>query len=225
MTSHTPTVALIHATPAAMAPARAAFADRFPEARLWNLLDDLLISEAEAAGSITPPLRRRMEHLIEHAVGGGADAVLLTCSMYGPVAHGTVPSRDVPVLASDDALFREVAEHRPATVAVLGPIRAGVEDTVARLRAHLGRDDVSVEGTVVVGAGAAAASGDLPLLERLMTDAARVAEQHADVVVLGQFSLTPAARAVAAAVSVPVLSPPHLAADALRSRLAARGAA
>ena len=62
MTSHAPTVALIHATPAAMAPARAAFADRFPEARLWNLLDDLLISDAEAAGSgRRPPSFRRLQ--------------------------------------------------------------------------------------------------------------------------------------------------------------------
>ncbi len=76
MTPATPTVALIHATPAAMAPARAAFADRFPQARLWNLLDDLLISQAEEAGRITPPLRRRMERLIEQARDGGADAVL-----------------------------------------------------------------------------------------------------------------------------------------------------
>jgi hypothetical protein len=221
MTGHQPTVALIHATPAAMAPARSAFADRFPDAHLWNLLDDLLISEAEAAGGITPPLQRRMEQLIRHAVDGGADAVLLTCSMYGSVAHDLAPSVAVPVLASDDALFARVAEHRPATVAVLGPIPAGVSDTVARLREHLG-PDVAVEGTVVEGAAAAAAAGDLPRLEQLMSNAARAAEQRADVVVIGQFSLTPAAPAAAAAASVPVLSPPHLAADVLRDRLSDR---
>ena len=50
----TPTVALIHATPAAMAPARDAFADRFPQARVWNLLDDLLISQARRRGRSHP---------------------------------------------------------------------------------------------------------------------------------------------------------------------------
>ena len=43
-----------------------------------------------------------------------------------------------------------------------------------------------------------------------------------DVVVLGQFSISPAQPAAQAAVSVPVLSPPHLAADVLRDRLTAR---
>jgi hypothetical protein len=219
MTSHQPVVALIHATPAAMAPARSAFGDRFPGARLWNLLDDLLISQAEAAGGITPPLHRRMERLIGHAVDGGADAVLLTCSMYGSVAHAAAPNSAVPVLASDDALFARVAEHRPARVAVLGPVAAGVDDTVERLRAHLG-PAVQVDGTVVEGAAGAAAAGDLPQLEELMIRAAREAEGRADVGVIGQFSLSPAVPAVAAAVSVPVLSPPHLAAEVLRDRLA-----
>jgi aspartate/glutamate racemase len=219
MTESAPTVALIHATPAAMAPARAAFADRFPQARVWNLLDDLLIGQAQEAGSVTAPLRRRMERLIDHAVSGGADAVLLTCSMYGPVAHYVGRSSSVPVLASDDALFDAVAGYRPRRVAVLGPVQAGVDDTVARLRAHLADDGADVTGVVVEGATRAAAAGDLAELERLVTAVARAVERTADVIVLGQFSLSPAAAAVAAAVSVPVLSPPHLAAEALHSRL------
>ena len=83
-----PVVALIHATPAAMARARAAFDERFPPAELWNLLDDRLISEAEAAGGLTPALRHRMSAPIRHAVGGGADAVLLSC-ITGTVVEGT----------------------------------------------------------------------------------------------------------------------------------------
>jgi hypothetical protein len=224
MTPAPPTVALIHATPAAMAPARAAFAERFPRARLWNLLDDLLISEAEAAGRITPPLRRRMEHLIQHARDGGADAVLLTCSMYGSVAHG-VSGAAGPLLASDDALFAAVAGLAPRRVVVLGPIPAGVQDTVSRLAQHLDDPAVSVDGVVVDGAAAAAAAGDQAVLEARMVQAAREAEETADVIVIGQFSLTPAASAVTAAVSVPVLSPPHLAAETLRARLTAAGPA
>jgi len=220
-----PTVALIHATPAAMAPARSAFTDRFPQARLWNLLDDRLIAEAEAAGGLTPALRHRMQTLIRHAVDGGADAVVLSCSMYGPVAVEAAAGYPVPVLASDQALFETVAEHVAAgarRVAVLGPIRAGVDDTVARLRDRLGSGDAAVTGTVVDGVHAAA--GDLSRLAQLVVDAARQVERSADVIVLGQFSISPAQPAVQAAVGVPVLSPTHLAADVLRARLATAGA-
>ena len=225
MTPPSPTVALIHATPASMPPAHGAFAQRFPEARLWNLLDDRLIAEAEAAGGLTAPLRRRMWTLIDHAVDGGADGVLLSCSMYGPVVTDAAGAYRVPVLASDQALFEAVAaqvrDHGARRVAVLGPIRAGVDDTVARLRDRLDADGsvVAITGTVVDGVHQAA--GDPARLCRLVADEARWIASDADVIVLGQFSISPAQQAVQAAVGVPVLSPPHLAADALRDRLAA----
>lgn len=218
MSGERPTVALVHATQASIGPALAAFADRFPGARLWNLLDDLLISEAEEAGGVTPALRARMLGLIRHAVDGGADAVLLTCSMYGPVALEAAADHRVPVLSSDQALFDQVASHEPPAVAVLGPVRAGVADTVERLRDRIG--DVRVTGIVVDGSRAAA--GDTALLGRLVADEARRAEPGADLIVLGQFSLAPAHSAVEAAVSVPVLSPPRLAVDVLREHFEAR---
>jgi len=220
-----PTVALIHATPAAMPPARAAFTARFPQARLWNLLDDLLISEAEAAGGLTPGLRQRMRTLIRYAVDGGADAVLLSCSMYGPVAAEAAGAYPVPVLASDQALFDAVAARvtdGARRVAVLGPIRAGVDDTVARLRDWLtDRDapDAVITGSVVDGVREAAAARDQGLLEQLVADEARWIGSDADVIVLGQFSISSAQQAAQAAVAVPVLSPTHLAADVLRDRL------
>lgn len=78
--------------------------------------------------------------------------------------------------------------------------------------------DVHVEGVVGAGAARAAADRDLDLLERLVADQARRVAPSVDLIV-GQFSLTPALRAAQAAVSVPVLSPPHLAAGVLREQL------
>jgi len=226
VTDGSPTVALIHATPASMGPARTAFAEHFPQAQLWNLLDDLLISQAEAAGGVSPPLRHRMLTLIRHAVDGGADAVLLSCSMYGPVAVEVASLYGLPVLASDQALFDavsdQVARSGATRIAVLGPVPAGVQDTVARLRAHLvqgGNPGVRLDGVVVPGARDATTSENLVALERVVVAAAQQVEPDTDIIVLGQFSIAPAQPAAQAAVSVPVLSPPQLAADVLRAHL------
>jgi Asp/Glu/hydantoin racemase len=224
-----PTVALVHATPAAMQPAREAFADRFPEARVWNLLDDLLIIQAEAAGGLTSALRARMRSLIRHAIDGGADAVLLSCSIYGEVAIEEAATYSLPVLPSDQALFEavrfEIARSGARRIGVLGPIRAGVDDTVARLGDWLGAQELRISGVVVDGVREAAAAGDQARLEQLVADEAQRIAPDTDVVVLGQFSISPAQPAAQAAVSVPVLSPPHLAADVLRDRLTARAPA
>jgi Asp/Glu/Hydantoin racemase len=225
VTGHQPLVALVHATPAAMAPAAAAFADSFPEARLWNLLDDTLINDAERAGGLTSALRARMRTLIGYAAGSGADAVLLSCSMYGPVADEAAPEHTIPVLPSDGPLFAEVARLAPSRVHVLGPIEAGTLDTIARLRDHLSPETV-VCGTAVVGARDALATGDVAEAVRLVTDAARAAAHPADgpgadLILLGQFSLAPTLTALQASLDIPVLSPPHLAARAIRTALTA----
>lgn len=220
-----PIVALVHGTPAGIRPAAEAFTARFPQATLWNVLDDRLITEADAAGALTSGLHRRMARLIGYAIDGGADAVQLTCSMYGPVAQTTDPGWPVPVFASDQAMFARLGAERPGRIAVLGPLRSGVDDTVARLGKALDGDRGRIEGVVVDGAPAAIRDGHLPRLAELMAATARVVARDADVVVLGQYSVSPAHAAVSAAVSVPVLSPPHLAADAVRAALAGRPSA
>ncbi|GIE28733.1 hypothetical protein Ait01nite_017780 [Actinoplanes italicus] len=210
-----PVVALIHATPASVAPAHAAFAADFADARLWNLLDDHLISEAEAAGGLTADLHQRMHTLLRYAVNGGADAILLTCSMYGPAARDFAPDATIPVLASDQALFDEVDRLAAQRITVLGPVRTGVDDTVARLREHLSTDP-AITGSVIDGARAATTARDHQALERAVVDATLSAQAGADLILLGQFSISPAQPAAQRAVTVPVLSPPQLAAQRLR---------
>ena len=100
-----PRIALIHATPASIAPIEAAFAQHWPDARdrLQSILDDSLSRDAvEAGDGLGPAFNARMLDLCGYAVRNGADAVLFTCSAFGsciercvevygpkPVAWGT----------------------------------------------------------------------------------------------------------------------------------------
>jgi Asp/Glu/hydantoin racemase len=229
-----PTVAMIHATPAAIAPAVAAFDDRFPEASLWHLLDDRLVTDAERAGGLVPPLRRRMLSLIEHAVSGGADGVLLTCSMYGPVARLASQLWDRPVAGADEAMYGRVAAERPSRVAVLGSLEAAVADSAERLREALeerGADPwppgagpgTEVLGVLCHGAAAAAKAGDRDALLASLRSAAEPLAGKVDVFLLGQYSLTGAHAELQSALGVPVWSPPQVAAEVLRRRLRPTG--
>jgi Asp/Glu/hydantoin racemase len=221
-----PTVAMVHATPAAIAPAVAAFSERFPEAGLWHLLDDRLVTDAEAAGGLVAPLRRRMLSLIGHAISGGADGVLLTCSMYGPVARLAAQLWDRPVAGSDDAMHERVVAERPARVAVLGSLETAIADSTERLRrvmADAGRDqDIEVVGVLCPGAAAAAMAGDDQALLASLRSAAEPLAGKLDVLLLGQYSLTGVHAPLEAALGVPVWSPPH-AAELLRRRLRPAG--
>ena len=81
-----PLVALISATTSAIGPATAAFEQELPGATLWNVVDDRLLSGAEGGVTVPPELVERMKRLIQYAVDGGADGILLTCSQLGFVS-------------------------------------------------------------------------------------------------------------------------------------------
>jgi hypothetical protein len=225
MSSPRPTVALIHASPASVPPAHEAFSTAFPEAELWNLLDDRLVVDADRAGGLTPELHERMSTLIRYALDGGAAAVQLSCSMYGPVAVDAATDAGVPILASDQAMFEQVAAMGVDNVGVLGSLESAAQDSAERLRLHLAESSPGTAAVPAVADGAAAAAdaGDLERLAERMVSAAASMAETVDVIVIAQYSLAPTLPAVQASVPVPVLSPPHLAAARLRELL--RGSA
>lgn len=219
MTSTSPVIAIINAAPASMAPAAHGLREGFPEARAWHLLDDRLVSEADAAGGMTPELRRRMLALIDHAVRGGADGVLLSCSMYGPVAALARRLHALPVLGSDQAMFAEIARRAPGRAVVIGSLTSAVADSVARLEDVLGASPTQVTGVMADGAAAAAAAGDHDALAAALDRAARPHTGEGVLFLLAQYSLTPAHAVLAERFGGDVLSPPLMAARLLRQRV------
>jgi hypothetical protein len=210
-----PRIALISATPAAIGPATSALAAEFPAADVWNLLDDKLLADADEQGGLGDDLAARMRRLIDHAVAGGADGVLLTCSMYGPVAR----ERDLglPVLAPDEAAFDELVGYR--SILVVASLESALRDALARLSAFLAESGASATVRGVVSTEAFEATGDT---DRLATVLGATAREHAasvDAVFLAQYSLAPATEAVAESSGLPVVAGPVSAAVRLRGAL------
>lgn len=214
-----PVVALISATPAAIPPARQGFSEEFPDAVLWNVLDDRLLSDARVVGGVTAPLERRMERLIRHAVDGGADAVLLTCSMYGEVTAKVATA--VPTYAPDQAVFDDIIAGGYEVILVVASIDTALADSMVRLRTAVSKNgqDAVVEGVLASDAFGAAQRGDDADLVAAVVDACRGFDGQVDAVLLAQYSLAPARDALAADLGVPVYSGPHSAARAIRKKL------
>lgn len=218
-----PRIALISAVTAAIGPATAALGDLYPEAEVWNILDDRLLGDADERGGLDDALRARMTRLIDHALAEGADGVLLTCSLYGPVAEEA--RRDAPVLAPDEAAFAEIADAGFARVLVVASFEGAKDDSVARLREALARSssDTTVTGVAVPAAMAATKAQDAEGLVSALVDACQPFAADVDAVFLAQYSLAPAGPALSAAVGRPVVSGPASSAVALRDRLTSRG--
>lgn len=217
-----PRIALISAVTAAIGPATAALDELYPDAEVWNILDDRLLRDADERGGLDDALRARMTRLIDHALAEGADGVLLTCSLYGPVVADL--QRDAPVLAPDEAAFAEIADAGYRHVLVVASFEGAKDDSVARLREALARSgaDTTVAGVAVPAAMVATKAQDSGALVTALIDACRPLAADVDAIFLAQYSLAPAGPALSAAVGLPVVSGPASSAVALRDRLTPR---
>ncbi|WP_275559419.1 aspartate/glutamate racemase family protein [Streptomyces sp. 5-6(2022)] len=224
MQKQQPLIAMVHAVSAAARIAQNAFAREFPEARPWNLLDDRLLVDANTAGGLNERLRRRMLRLIEHAVEGGAQAVLLTCSSYGEVAEVARKLWTVPVLKSDESMFQAALagpyEHLGVAASTPPAVPAALAQ-LDQLSARI-RPDNPIRVTAALSETAAKAPTPRQAAQQL-ADALHAAGADAvQAVLMAQYSLAPAGPELSDLLGVPVLDGAGAAARALRATLLAR---
>ena len=99
-------IALIHALKHSIVPIETSFARLWPDAVLMNLLDDSLSADLARDGRLTEAMTQRFLSLGRYAASTGADAILFTCSAFGPcieaVARAQAP---MPVLKPNEAMI------------------------------------------------------------------------------------------------------------------------
>ena len=104
-----PRIALIHALAHSVAPINEAFAQSWPDAVLMNLLDDSLSTDLARGGKgLDDAMHRRFAVLGDYAVSTGADAILFTCSAFGPCIEAVARRHAaIPVLKPNEAMIEE----------------------------------------------------------------------------------------------------------------------
>lgn len=215
-------IAAVHATPASITPLRAALAEAVRGAQIWNIIDDRLGPDADAVGGeLTPALRDRMLNLVRHGIDGGADAVVIACSMYGDIRYICEKLFNTPVFASDADMMADIVAAAPSRVAVLASLKGAATDTSARLGAALASASPHAEVVPVFcdGAAEAAARADVPALVDALAAGLEAAGGIFDVVCIAQYSLSPAADELADKIAMPVSAPTKAAARAIARRL------
>jgi hypothetical protein len=207
-------IALIHALRHSPPPVERAFAELWPGQRLMNLLDDSLSADLARDGALTPAMTERFLALARYAVGTGAEAILFTCSAFGPCIEAVAAAHPgLPVLKPNEAMLDEVAASGAKRVGLL----ASFPGTLSSMPPEF-PPGVEVVPMLAEGALLALDAGDVAGHDRLVAEAgARLAD--CDAVALGQFSLAHVAPAVAAATGKPVFTTPGSAVRRLRQVL------
>ncbi|GCA52973.1 aspartate/glutamate racemase family protein (plasmid) [Sinorhizobium meliloti] len=214
-----PRIALIHATPIAMDPIKAAFDKAWPDAGRVNILEDSLSPDRARDGAVTEQMTDRIVALARYARMIGSDAVLFTCSSFGTAIERAASTLDIPVLKPNEAMFETAIRKggRTAMLYTFPPAREGME---AEFREEAARVDPSaeIESFLVEGAIGAVRAGDEATHNRLVAEAAARLEGF-DAITLAHFSTARAFQAVQAVTTIPVLNSPDAAVAKLRRLL------
>jgi Asp/Glu/hydantoin racemase len=208
-------ITLIHALKHSIAPIEAAFAEAWPDVRLMNLLDDSLSADLARDGRLTDAMTDRFLTLGDYAATTGADAILFTCSAFGPcieaVARAHAP---MPVLKPNEAMIEQ---------AVTMGKRIGLLSTFPPTLVSMPPEfpaSVKVVPKLAEGALAALDRGDRATHDRLIAEASKDL-RDCDVIALAQFSIATTAPLVADATGKPVVTTPDSAVLKLKKLLAA----
>jgi Asp/Glu/hydantoin racemase len=206
-------IALIHALKHSIQPIESSFARLWPEVRLMNLLDDSLSADLARDGRLTDAMTERFLALGRYVVSTGADAILFTCSAFGPcieaVARAHAP---IPVLKPNEAMIEQAARRGR---------KVGLLSTFPPTLVSMPREfPASVELVPKLAEGALAAldRGDRAEHDRLVVEASKDL-RDCDVIALAQYSMAPAASAVEQASGRPVLTTPDSAVSKLKEML------
>src|SRR3954452_17701625 len=209
-------ITLVHALKHSIVPIEASFARLWPDAQLMNLLDDSLSADLARDGRLTDAMTERFLVLGRYAAATGADAILFTCSAFGPcieaVARAHAP---MPVLKPNEAMIER---------AVTMGRRIGLLSTFAPTLASMPPEfpaSVQVVPNLAEGELAALDRGDRATHGRLIVESSHDL-RDCDVVALAQFSIAATAPLVAEATGRPVVTTPDSAVEKLMKLLAAK---
>ena len=214
-----PKIYLAHAASVAMDPIVASFRANWPEANLANLLEESWMPDLANDGKLTDTMIERFVLIGQYCVKAGADAILFTCSAFGPAIEECRRQIKIPVLKPNEAMYEQlVAKDR--SVSLLATFPPSIPSMVTEIN-----DTAKAAGTIiklnthlVEGALAALQGNNADEHNRLIVELA--AKQQCDVIAFAQFSMAPAFKAAAARTQTPILTTPDSAVAKLKTMLA-----
>jgi Asp/Glu/hydantoin racemase len=183
------------------------FGEQLPAVRIVNIIDDSLLDDVRAAGSMTASVARR---LVGHALlaeSAGADLVFNSCSSVGEAADMMREMLDIPVVKIDERMAND-AVSIGGKVAVIATLPTTLDPTVRFIqrKADTAGKQITVNRYLVEGAFDVLMSGDSQKHDQMVSDEIERAVQESDVVILAQASMARLAPQLEGKTSVPLLT-------------------
>ncbi len=195
-----------------------AFAELWPEAEIINLLDESLYADF-AGKEITDETYRRIALLLQYSQDSGAQGIVFTGSVFGRPVEAGRENLSVPVLTCHEAMIEE-AFKCGSRLAILttaaGSLRCLADDIERYAQAN--GLSYTITDHIEDAARPVILAGDIERHDEMVADAA-AKMTDCDCLMLGQFTMAPAAKKIADVPGRPVLTAPYTAVEKLKRLL------
>lgn len=187
---------MIHATPIAIEPICNSFKRLWPQAQVTNLLEDSLAADLAAAGKLDQAMIKRFCVLAQYVESCGADAILFTCSAFGPAIEAARAAVKITVLKPNEAMMEEAlaSGSNINLLATFEPSIASMLKELEELAAERGQK-LNITTKAVPDALAALQAGRGAEHDQLIAAAAEELGD-CDALLLCQFSMASAAERI-----------------------------
>lgn len=165
-----------------------------PSVKVEHVVAEDLLAEAQRVLTDDPALTKRVHEAMAGAASNGASLVVCTCSTIGGAAERTPAGGGFAAARIDRAMADRAVEQGPR-ILLVAALESTLEPTAKLIQesAQAMQRTVHLEPLLVPGAWAHFQRGNRALYVDAIATSARAAAGGADVVVLAQASMAPAA--------------------------------
>ncbi len=166
--------------------------------KVRNYLDSFLLEKVGKEKKVSDASVKRMFDMVATAADDGADAVLITCTIFSPYAEVFSKALSKPVISPDQAMLDTVAARQGKTAIIctfIGTVETTRRMYQSRCRAAGVPEDVDMY--VAEGALDALNAGDWGTFHAKIQEKARALDAEYDNIVLAQISMAGAAKGLA----------------------------
>ncbi len=209
-------IALFHATSKAIKPVVEELRQQAPEMALLQYMDEGLLEMANEEG-LGESCYQRLRNWICLSYQDGAEAILLTCSMFTPFVERLRQEAPLPVIGIDEAMF-DHAVSLGGRIEIIATIESAAKTTSTQLKERGNQAGVKLDlkATFVPQAFEDLNAGRSERHDERVREAIRNGIQDADAIILAQASMAHLA-ADFSEYKIPILSSPRLAVERLLS--------
>lgn len=167
------------------------FAEANPDIEFYNIMDDSLLHDILASGSMTPKIAARMMNYAQAAQSSGADGVLVTCTSVNEATKLIRPFLSIPIMNIEEPVAEmAVAAGKKIGVLATLPTSPAAIGRVLKEKANQAGKEIEIVNVVVEGAYDILCRGDRDQHDLIVCEALYKLAEKVDVIAFAQISMS-----------------------------------